>query len=288
MPKRMLLGCSLALLLGACATKPQPRYLALEDHTRNSLQSVSVRSAVMQDEIVVRAESSAFSVLLGVGLMTAAIDHGVTAMRQESMQSAIEPFLSSVEEVDVRRQVAAALSAGLVQDLAVRIELPVESSAVPLDGHALAAKTAALKNGKGFLQVKTSYSFSEDFRHLNLGARVDLWQAGANGPVYSNAFLYQSGATSASGKTALAAWSENGGALYRRTLDEAVAQLVKMMRMDLGTNAAHAAPAEKKQPQHKLKRVGAFDVVGVMLEAQPGRSILRATNNGYLYSLPRD
>ena len=291
MPKRMLLCCSLALLLGGCATKPQPRYLALEDHTRSSLQSISVRSVVSQDEVLVRADTTLASIaplFLGVGVLTAVVDAGVSGVRQGNMQNAIEPFYDSVDDVDVRRQVAAALNAGLAQGLAIRVELPVEGSGLPLAGNALAAKTAALAPGKGFLQIRTDYAFTPDFRYLRMDTRVDLWQSRQDGPVYSNEFHYQSALVSSSDDAALAAWSAERGARYRQTLEEAIAQVVKMIRIDLAPSAEDTAAFGKKRPMHQFKRANAFDMVGAIMDVQPGRAILRAAKNGYLYSLPND
>ncbi|MDR7306288.1 hypothetical protein [Rhodoferax saidenbachensis] len=280
--KRLLMGGCVVLLLSACASAPTRT--ALSADAKKELSRTEAHIFVPQDEVIVRAQAGGVSAAMGGGLIGALIDSNIAKGRQNTIQGALEPFYASVDDVDVRKHLVNALSAGLGSDFAINVDT-VRGSAVALVGSALDAKKAALQPGKGFMQIGTTYTFSPDFSRLNMSTHVDLWQGGKSVPVYSNNFFYQSAAVSNSGADALGLWSKDNGERYRKAVSQAADQIAKMIRMDISAPSTESAPA-KSLTVASMDAPGTFKITGPVLDTQADRTIMRNAD-GFLYSVPQ-
>ncbi len=216
--------------------------------------------------------------------MCALIDSSIDKGRQGDIQTAIEPFYAAVDDRDVRKQLSTALRTGLGTNFAIKID-PIESATVAMSKLKLDAQKAALTPQKGFMQIGTTYTFSPDFSRLNMSTHVDLWQGGKGTPVYTNNFFYQSASVGASGTGALNAWASNNGARYREAVDEAIAQIVKMIRLDVSADSADPVPGNVTTIA-KVDGPATLKVTGPIMDSQKNRAIVRHTD-GRLYSLPQ-
>lgn len=280
MLKKTMVAGAVALGLAGCAA---PTRIPLDPATRDKLAQVNVVHTVAQDEIVVRAPSAGASAALGGGLIGAIIDSKVGESRQNALQSTLAPFYASVDNFNYRSLFAGSLDSSLRDEKALRFGA-IEHSTQNLLRTEVEAQRKALPAGQGLMFGSTSYTFSPDFSRLSVATQVELSQSGKDDPAFKNVYFYQSAPVGAGGASSLALWAENDGARYREAARESVAQILKMLRMDLAAGAGDTAAG----PKLALTAFGTpvnVAVNGPALEQQPNRAIVRHTD-GSLYSLP--
>lgn len=239
---RNITAAALALLLTACGSIPAR--IALEPATKQNLKEVKVLSVLGQDEVIVRAEAFGASAALGGGLIGAVIDSKVAESRQNTLQDLMAPFYQSVDDYDFRTRFEQALAAALKENTPVKFA-PLERSALIPMQRDITSHVAALPAGSGQMYVFTTYNFTGDFGRLDVKTYVEMKMPGVDVPVFKNTYTYQSRQSGAVHADSIKAWSNNTGASYRATMDEAVSELVKMLQLDLAASAAEPKAADK-------------------------------------------
>lgn len=272
----------ISLALGACSTVPNR--IPLDANAKKDLSATSAYVHVGQDEIIVRAEASNVSGAMGGGLIGALIDSSIAKGRQETIQSSIEPFYSAVDDLDVRNKLVASLRTALVENFAVKVTA-VDGATYRLYGPALEEKRSALKPNTGFLQIGMDYSFSQNFQRLSVKTHVELWRGGMATPIYTNDLHYQSAPVGRGGADSLNAWSDSKGAKYRQAIDEAVIEIVSMLKMDAVATPTDATPTKQATASMIVGSIST-NITGPVLDSKPGRQVIR-NSNGSLYSLPQ-
>lgn len=278
---RLAIGC---ISLALCACSAVPTRTPLDTKAKTGLSSTQAYVHVAQDEIIVRAEASGVAAAMGGGLIPALIDSSIDKGRQGAIQSSIEPFYAAVDDLDVRKQLVQSLRTALADNFAVKVTT-VDGAAFRLDGQALETRRVALKPDTGFLQIGMTYSFSQNFQRLSMKVRADLWRGGVDTPIYSNDLHYQSAPVGSGGSDSLKAWAGNNGAKYRQTIDEAVAELISMLKLDASA-AATDATSTKQATAAMFTGAVSMNVAGPLLDSKQGRLVIR-NGNGALYSLPQ-
>ena len=267
-----------ALLLTACAG---PARIALDAAARSEIKQVEVTNAVWQDEIVVRAEASGAAAAVG-GLLGAFIESKVAESRQDTIQGDVDSLYASIDNVNYRAMLDQALNEGFKGSTAVPVA-NIKTTPVSLTRTDLENLRKQLAKDAGFMYVGSNLTLTSDYRRLDITAGADIFQGGKDKPVYSNIYYYQSAPIGDGGPASLAKWAADGGAAYRKALQEGVQQIARMMRLD--SEAAATEPAGA--PTVKLVRIGTGitqEVQGPVLEEVNGRVIARAAD-GRLHSL---
>lgn len=269
-------AAAFALALSACGGLP-PR-IALDAAAAQKLQEVKVASVLGQDEIVVRAVSAGSA---GGGLLGAVIASKIDESRQNTIQALIAPFYASVDDYDFRPRLNQALGAALGDGSPLKFgaveQVPVMSYAE------MNSRQKALTGQQGLMDIRTSYTFSTDYRNLLVTTRASMAVAGAEQPAYLNTFTYISAPVGGGGSDSLGGWTENKGGRYRDAINEAAQQVAAMLKLDLAAGAT--VPAG-------LSTANLPNVPGLYLDmkpapvlvAQQGRVIVRNAV-GQLYSI---
>lgn len=267
----------LAVALSACGS--MATRVALDPAAKQKLQDVRVVNIVAQDEIVMRAESIGAP---GGGLLGAVIGSKVDEGRQNTIQELIAPFYASVDNYDFRPRLTEALSGVLGEGATAKFGAIEPSSAVSMAE--LTARQRALTGQQGLMNIRTSYTFTPDYRTLMVTTNAGMGVAGTEQPAYLNTFYYVSAPVGNGGADSLRVWSENQGGRYREAANEAAKQVAAMLKLDLAASATDPAGLPTiPMPAIPGWHSGAGIKVPV-LQTQAGRSIVRVAN-GHLYSI---
>lgn len=254
-----LAALAAALLASGCVTMGGHVPLAQEE--RGKLGDLTVRSVVVQDEIVLTAPEPGVVQAAGGGLLAALVESSIVKERQDALQGVIEPFYSQIDDYDFRREFWSAL----VPFLRSGYPLPVSSvvtTPVTVPKFFADRWAAELPAGKSVMVLRTRYTFADQFRRLDVETDLDLWQRGKQQPTFANVYRYQSATVGTGERESINQWSANGGARYRQALAEGIQETLRMLRLD-----AAGAPGE-------------------VLDQRPGRAIVRS-KDGRLVSSPR-
>lgn len=270
------------LMLSGCAAPLT--HVALDSNTAAKISDVKVRSQIWQDEVIVRAQASNVAASLGGGLIAALIDSSISESRQGKAQSVIEPFYDSVDDVDFRQQFWTALDEALKdKKFALKVSA-VEKSPALLTSAELKARREALSSSQGLMTVGVGYDFSHDFRYFNIVVGVDLFRGTQDTSAYTNIFTYQSAAVGAGGDASMTSWSESKGQRYRDAIKEGIAEVFKMLALDLPANGAPATgPAQNFS---FFTSPAPMPINGPVLDQQKNRVVVRHSN-GRVFSLPQ-
>jgi hypothetical protein len=220
---------SAALLSTGCALTPG--YVPLAKESRSSLGELSVRSIVVQDEIVLTAPQSGLVQAAGGGLLAALIESDIAKGRQDALQKVVDPFYNQIDDYDFRKELWQALVPFLRQGYPLRVaSVTTTSIMVPkLFSERWAANIPA---GKSVMILRTRYTFTDQFRRLEIVTELDLWQRGKPQPTFANAYQYLSAPVGGGDHDSIAKWSEKGGALYRKATREGIQETLRMLRLD--------------------------------------------------------
>lgn len=275
MSGRWYVAGGVVLLLSACAG---PTRVALTPEVRQQLTDLSAKSVVWQDEVVVQAANPGVAAAMGGGLLGALIDSSISEGRQNTVQTAINPFYASVDDVDFRKDFWSALDTSFKGDYALKLngftKTALRSGRNP---------AADLPKGKSVLLVNTEYTLSPDYTRLNMVTWATVWQSGADKPVYLNQFTYQSSSTGVGEVESIRQWSANKGERYRTVIAEGIAETVAMLKLDLAAGATDS-PQARSVVLKKIDGPATLNVTGPVLSERGGRVIARHTD-GHVYSL---
>ena len=278
---RSLVGGVLALVLAGCAT---PSHVPFDPLAREKLAEVKVIDIVAQDEVIVRA-ATPDAMAAGGGLLGAVIVSKIGESRQNEVQAALAPFYATVDDFDFRSLFTSSLEKALAGEKSVRFGA-IDHAAQHLHGREIKQRHSVLATNQGLMVLATTYTFSPDFRHLNITTEARLHQAAKEDPVYRNTYNYQSAPVGPGGSASLGAWGENKGERYRSAAGEGVAQIVRMIGIDLAAGPVAAAQGAKLSLTNYASPIN-IQVNGPVLDTQPARAIVRH-GDGHLYSLPHN
>lgn len=277
---RVMMACGLALGLTACSSM-QSR-IAFDPMATPKLEEVRIVSTLPQDEVIVRADTLGVSYALGGGLIGAFIDSKVTEGRQNTLQSIIEPFYAAVDDYNFRTRLTQAINSALASGTPFKFG-PVEESSIVAMFAADTARQKTPSNGKGIMHLRTKYTFSQDFKVLQVITAATLSQSKDDDPVFKNTFVYVSAPVGTGSADSLKVWAENNGARYRNTADEAAQQIAAMIKLDLSASAT----TPKNLPSTTLPVIADMvprSVKAPVIQSLPGRAIARHID-GHLYSI---
>ena len=272
---------SLTLLLAACAS---PARVNLSPEQRSSIKELNAHVIVVQDEVIAAVQPSQVSLTTGGGLIGAMIDSSVTNSRVKESQKIMGPFYAEIENVDYRT----------IFNDTIREELksyPIAVSKVmtspqSLNQSELRNATKTLAQDEALLIIAPSYTLTMDFRSFDATAIVSMWtKSGELKPVYRGVLHYQSPAFGPGGKDSIALWGADGAKQFQGTMHESVAEIMKMIRMDVN----FTAPQEKSGESSLFAfntGAGNGTIKGRLLSENAGRIIVIG-DNGTLYSLPK-
>lgn len=271
---------SLTLLLAACAS---PARVNLTPEQRAGIKQLDARVIIVQDEVIAAVQPSRVSVATGGGLIGAMIDSSVTNSRVKESQKIMGPFYAQIENVDYRT----------VFNDTIREELKnypikvgnVTTTPQALNRSELLAVTKSVPQGEALLIVVPSYTLTMDFRSFDAAATVSMWNRNEEKPIYRGVLHYQSPAFGHGGKDSVALWAADGAKQFQDTMRESVAEIMKMIRMDVD----FGAPSSKEgDPSSFVYNTGEGNgtIRGRLLNESAGRIIVLG-ENGTLYSLPK-
>lgn len=276
------IAVGLAVLLSACGTVPTR--VALDPATSARLTQVHVYDVVPQDEVIVRAAANGASAALGGGLIGALIDSKVNESRQNTIQSTLNPFYAAVDDFDFRSRFAKALDGALRADTPLKFG-PIEHSSLLAFPAQITTRTNATGAGKGLLYLTSFYTFSPDYKQLLVTTSVRMAQSGDEKVLFMNAYNYFSAPVGAGNAESLSAWGDQQGLAYRKAADDAIDQIMKMIKFDLLASATDPANLPTAVLPLPSGTPGKTATVPVVL-AEKGRVIVRSAN-GYLHSIPQ-
>jgi hypothetical protein len=194
------------------------------------------------------------------------------------------PFYSAVDDFNYRPTFQQALSTTLSSGMPLKFAPPEGTALIPLNKE-LDGRVATLATGTGLLFLRTSYTFTSDFKRLNAVTYAELKVPGAPQAVFKNIFFYQSREQGAGGSESVKAWSANQGAAYRAALNQATQELTHMLALDLAASATDPADAPKATLD-KVDGPARTSITGNVLASGTDRKIVR-NGAGNMYSLPQ-
>lgn len=265
-----------------------PGYIPLSQENSKKIQTVDVRSMVIQDEVIARADPSSISAAAGGGLIPALIDASITAGRQEKLQSAMESFYESIEDYDFRAIYWPQLTKELREQYPLKIKTIVTTPRGI--GYRDEQKYAStLEDSQAQMVMSTAYFLSSDLRTLNISTHVNLWMKGGLQPAYKNTMTYQSPIVGEGAEQSAKAWAQDGGKPFMDKLSEGIRETLAMLSIDMKNNVPVPVPATAEKVTVKYnygdaRSAANSNVKGSVIETHGDRVILR-NENGQLYSV---
>lgn len=275
----------LALLTG-CVELHKP----LSPEALARINKIDVRNMVVQDEMVIRAQSPGVAAAAGGGLIPALIDSAIAKSRQNEIDQLVASFYESAGNYDARATLATAANK-LRQLCEQKVNQVVTTPRVMTQDERIEL-LAAMGKSNGLLNIQTEYTFSPDFQRLLMIARAQLWanDGSSNEPSYQNVLTYESKPLGAGLLYSIQAWSKDAAHPYKSTLEEAHSEVMRMIALDLkcaddkpkreAGGAIHITP----MPFNYL--LVQTQLTGTVLEENAERMILR-NKAGILYSIPK-
>lgn len=236
-----------AALLGGCAA---PMRTSLTPEQRAAIQELDTRVIVVQDEVIVDVKASnsagagaAFG-LIGA-LVATTIDSQVTNSRVKSAQDLMGPFYQAIEDVDFRQSFNDAVRPALA-NYAIKVA-NVSTTPLALNDTTLRQWRSALKPGQSLMIVAPRYTLSADFRTFDAETVLTMWkQDGEDRPINRGVLRYQSAPMGTGDKDAIQRWSADKAAAFRAVVQEAVAETMQLVRVDLDVNEASFKPEQQR------------------------------------------
>ena len=282
MIQKAIFWIAAAISLSGCAI---PQYVPLNQDNAKKIQKVDVRSVVVQDEIIAKADPSTISAATGGGLIPALIDASITRARQERLQTAMESFYAVVEDYDFRSEYWPQLRTHLQENYPLKV-VKITTTPRTLASKELQQIIPNLAPNEGYLSLLTEYYFSTDLRAVSVSTMAQLWTKNAQQPVYKNRVTYQSSPLGSGGEQSALAWSENHGQVFYEKLKEGIRETLAMLSLDIDNNSL---PAKPEQINIKYNFGGNSpgnkqSIQGTVIARRGDRVIIR-DSIGYLYSV---
>jgi len=270
-------------ILAGCAS---PAHIALSQENFKKIQTVNVHAAVVQDEVIARADPSMVSLAMAGGLIPALIDASITGKRQDRLQLSMNSFYESIEDYDFR----AVYWPQLIKMLREQYPLKIDIIVTTPRGLGYAEQMQfqnTLPDNQAQMVMATSYFLSSDLRTLNVATYVNLWVKGGMQPAYRNALTYQSSVLGEGGEPSAREWAKDGGKTFMAKVDEGIRETLVMLAIDMNSKEPVPATAEKVTVKYNYgvaRGPDASNVTGTVVERHGDRIILR-NEAGQLYSV---
>jgi hypothetical protein len=276
-----MLGVVLGLV--GCAA---PQYIPLTQDNAAKIRKVDVRSVVVQDEVIAKADPSMVSAAMGGGLIPALVDASITRARQERLQTAMEAFYAAVEDYDFRADYWPQLTRLLQEGYPLKV-VKITTTPRTLSSKERQQIVPNLQPEEAYLLLLTDYYLSTDLRSLNVSTVANLWVKGQDSPVYKNRMTYQSKALPVDGEQAAKAWATDNGKPFYDKLKEGIRETLAMLSLD----AKPSMPVQTKPEQVKVEYnfgqgapASRHSMQGTLVEKRGDRYVIRDAA-GQLYSL---
>ncbi len=274
---------SVTLLLGACAA---PMRVSMPPEQRSKITELKAHVVVVQDEVIAAVQPSNVSVATGGGLIGAMIDSSITNKRVKESQQVLGPFYASIEDVDYRKE----LNETIRRDLAgypIKVA-KVDTTPLALTDAQLTQLRETLPAGQALLIIYPRYFLTMDFRSLDAEAVVSIWVKGGveNKPVQRGVLYYQSQPVGTGGKDSIVKWGAQNAALFRNTLRESMAEMVRLILLDIKLADAPSAKPEEFKTYTFNTGASQGEIKGQPLGETATRTLVFGADKK-LYSLPK-
>ncbi|MDO8991174.1 MAG: hypothetical protein Q7U91_16235 [Sideroxyarcus sp.] len=281
MLKRNIALLLIPLLLGACAT---PLRVNLTTEQRAKISELKPRVIVIQDEVIAAVMPSQVSMATGGGLIGAMIDGAITNKRVQESQKIMGPFYAAIENVDYRKEFDGVIR----QELA---KYPIKTGQIVstprmFNNAELARLTDELQPGQALLVIVPRYFLTMDFRNLDSEAWVTMWVKGQTAaPIHRGVLYYQSKPVGTGGKASIDLWAAGNAELFRTTMHDSVAEMTKLILMEVEVSATPAKTGESKLFAFNTG-VQQVEIKGRQLQETASRTVMLG-DDGKIYSLPK-
>ncbi|MBK8167663.1 MAG: hypothetical protein IPK64_17085 [bacterium] len=278
-----ILPLVLLLVAVAVAGCTPPVHIALDPKVVPVLTKVDCKNVVIEDEVTVAVDiSTGGSVWVG-GCLGAAIDASVNKTRSRKAEELVQPLLDQTSDVDLRGQLGEALEFTMQDIEWLNIDTVRSTAAIPHPDELKGITSPLLHFSTAYFLVPKCYS-------LDMTTSARLWLPAEKKAVFLGYFTYFSEpVVDAVEEDAVEAWAANGGAAYRAAVTEGVAEIAKMVRLDLPPDGN--LPSIKQGAWVRLKYLNPRTNADVkwrvqVLSESTDRLILRE-EGGNLWSIPR-
>jgi hypothetical protein len=253
-----------------------------------------IRSYLPQNELKGEYVLSGYGA--GGGLIGAIVDAGIDSGRANASEKRVQQIRNVVKDLNLRTAYWLDLSNAVCSVPWLKVErfetYPTDVQKVT---KALAAEGAVLNMG-------SSYLLSQDCRVLMFKTGFDFYLPGKRQPAAMDIAIYNSKEIGTpAGDKAIPLWTADGAAAFRKTVDEAVQENVKLVAHAIKImGGASSVPPRRAILKAKLAHVrgdfgftsGQVSVKGMVLEETPDRLLVQldapgAAGWGQFYSLPR-
>jgi len=278
-------------ILSGCIQLNKP----LDSQTQVRIKQISFENIVIQDELIVRAQSPGISGAVAGGLIPALIDSSIESKRQEEFHELMSPFYKGTVNFDARAAIA--LTSEKIKTLCPHTISGTKTTPLALNSDRKIKIQSGLSQNQAFLSLATDYSFSPDFKHLTISALALLWIKESDmEPAYRNILTYVSKPLGNGLKDSTEKWGANFANTYKSTLEMGFGDILLMLAMDL--KCIPETPAENSKTAHGHIPASPLPIVssvtqkpptimsGKLLSESPDRVLVR-NSNGFLWSLPR-
>ncbi len=281
----LLAASSLSLFLAGCV--PTPMVLTHDALAR--IEKSDGRVHVPQDAVDVQFTPSGYGA--GLGLVGVIVDASVNSALASGASQRADKLRAVVQDKDVRQEywLAASNVLGLASWLkADRIELRRVDATVPK------AEDVA---GRCVANLFAHYSLSPDMRVFEMHAGLAFFLTSQHKKPAANVFLssYSSEMSHDEGDKALADWTADSGAIYRRAASESISEQAHLLRLAVDLMGGLNPPVQRSA---KIKArlihgraefgipAGRATMKGTIVDETDSRVYFRA-DPSHLYSLPR-
>jgi hypothetical protein len=276
-------------LLGACAV---PTRLGLKPEHRSKITALAAHVVVVQDEVIAAVQPPNVGAATGGGLIGVMIDASIANSRVKESQQALSSFYASIEDVDYRKEFNEAIQSELAK-------YPIKVASVTttprgLNMDILNKLRNQLQPGQALLLIYPRYSLTADFRNFDVESNVSMWgksdgsnsSAGSYMPLQRSVLYFQSQSVGSGGKDSLQLWGAQNGALFRSTMRDSIAEILRMTLIDLEVPAEASAKAGPFEQFSFNTGATTMKVEGQVVKRDDARVIVLARNQR-LYSLPK-
>lgn len=276
-----LVGLCMAIALQACVSAP--KYTPMTQEKEAQIQSSTIYVFAQQDEIRPAVSLMNATGALGGGLIAAAID---SANNDDIAASAMDitlPLYKEIVDFDYRKVLMAELNP-VFADKFKAGSLPESASTSYTNEKLMMAEVKKLKPGEAHIFSNVFYQFADNSKHLQSTVAVFMFLPNAkpsmSKPDYYNVFHYQSAPVGNGGADSINKWAENGGALFRESMEESAEIIANTLKYDL--QIALQESCIKGTQAHLWNSLGGFKVKGKVIEQSGERATVRLADDALM------
>ncbi len=273
-----------AVLVTGCGTIPT----VLPPEARAKVNQTTVHCSIPQKEVEFEFMMSGYGA--GLGLIGAIVDAGVNASMSASAEGRAKKLRAEVNDLDFRSTYWQAITNAVAESAWLQLQ------SFDLKATNMSPMKAPMVAGHSAMNIGTSYRVTPDCRVLKVTTGLDFYLP--DKPRRPAAMVmvsyYSKEIGTEEGNKALALWTANRGAAYRRAVAEGVEESTKLLKHALelmgGTSAIPGRPAQLKAKLVHGRAdfgipVGKVGLRGNVLEEAADRVIFQVEHGG-LFSFP--